>query len=228
MVLELVTPVKGIEAITSEKGVPKGDTLSTWRPGSLFRLIDDALVKGRGATVFGRPFPALVCDDLGTEAGDFIGVDSDPANPRVAFVVAKHAKGEAGVSASAFYDVSGQALKNLAYLKSDGEEVPGKPRKFDENWKLTKDKKTDRVPRKRAGPGSIAFRKLLAQTTRAPGTERMIWLVCAGGMLSRTALEREFRRPKPQAHVLQFYHLVVSAFSACQSVGVGLKIFCAE
>lgn len=228
MVLGLINPIKGLADITSEKGTPKGETLKTWRAGSLFRFIDDALVDRRGATVFGPTFPALVCDDLATEAGDFIGVDANPSRPRVVFVVAKYKPGEAGVSASAFYDVSGQALKNLAYLKSDGEQLPGTPTKFDGNWKLTEDKKTDFVPRKRAGPGSIAFRKLLARTTRAPGTERAIWLVCAGGMLSKAALEREFAKPKPRAHVLQFYHLVVSAYSACQSVGVGLKIFSAE
>jgi hypothetical protein len=202
--------------------------LKTWRAGSLFRFIDDALVEGRGAPVFGLPFPALVCDDLGTEAGDFIGVDPDPSHPRIVFVVAKHQSGNAGVSASAFYEVSGPALKNLAYLKSDGQEVPGAPTKFDGNWTLSAKKKTDRVPRKRAGPGSVAFRKLLARTARTPGTERTIWLICAGGMLSKAALEREFRRATPRAHVLQFYHLVVSAYSACQSVGIGLKIFCAE
>ncbi|MFY9836710.1 MAG: hypothetical protein WAK55_09605 [Xanthobacteraceae bacterium] len=228
MVLDLITPIKGLASITSEKGIPKGETLKTWRAGSLFQFIDNALVEGRGAPVFGLPFPALVCDDLGTEAGDFIGVDSNPSHPRVVFVVAKHQSGSAGVSASAFYEVSGQALKNLAYLKSDGQEVPGAQSKFDGNWKLTANKKTDRVPRKRAGPGSVAFRKLLARTTRTPGTERAIWLVCAGGMLSKAALEREFAKAKPRAHVLQFYHLVVSAYSAGQSVGVGLKIFCAE
>jgi hypothetical protein len=228
LVLDLVTPIKGLVAITSEKGVPKGDTLKTWRAGSLFRFIDDALVEGHGTPVFGLPFPALVCDDLATEAGDFIGVDSGPSNPRVVFVVAKHKPGRAGVGTSGFYDVSGQALKNLAYLKSDGQELPGAPTKFDQKWKMTEDKKTDWVPRKRTGPGSVAFRKLLTRTARAPGTERTIWIVCAGGMLSKAALEQEFRRNKPKAHVLQFYHLVVSTFSACQSVGVGLKIFCAE
>jgi hypothetical protein len=65
MVLDLITPIKGLAEITSEKGTPKGETLKTWRAGSLFRFIDDALVEGRGTPVFGPPFPALVCDDLG-------------------------------------------------------------------------------------------------------------------------------------------------------------------
>jgi len=228
MVLDLITPIDELAGITSEKGTPKGESLKTWRAGSLFRYIDDALTKRSGSPAFGLPFPSLVCDDLATEAGDFIGVDPDPSHSRVVFVVAKHKSGNPGVSTSAFYDVSGQALKNLAYLKSDGQELPGSPTKFDQNWKMTEEGKTDYVPRKRAGPGSIAFRRLLARTIRTPGTERTLWLVCAGGMLSKAALEREFRRPKPRANVLQFYHLVVSAYSACQSVGVGLKIFCAE
>lgn len=231
LVLELVTPVAQLGAVTSEKGVPSGADLKTWQQGSLFRLIDDALTQKRGTPEFGLPFPALVCDDFGTEGGDFIGVDSDPLTSRAVFVVAKHKPGKAGVSAADFYDVCGQGVKNLAFLKSDGEDLPGSAQKFDQLWTLSAGrgnaKKTDRVPRRRTGPGSAAFRKLLARVKRSPGAEREIWLVCAGGMLSKAALEREFRTSPPKAHVLQFYHLVISTYSACQSVGVNLKIFSA-
>lgn len=231
LVLDLVVPVAGLGAVTSEKGTPAGGKLKTWRPGSLFRLIDDALLKPGGTREFGPPFPALVCDDFGTEGGDFIGVDDRPASARVTFVVAKHKTGDPSVSASAFYDVCAQGVKNLAFLKSDGEELPGKPNKFDQLWRLSegkgKAKKTDTVPRRRSGPSSAAFRKMLADVKRYPGAEREIWLVCAGGMLSKAVLEKEFRASPPKAHVLQFYHLVISMYSACQSVGVSLKIFCA-
>ena len=125
LVLELVTPVAQLGAVTSEKGVPSGADLKTWQQGSLFRLIDDALTQKRGAPEFGLPFPALVCDDFGTEGGDFIGVDGDPLTSRAVFVVAKHKPGKAGVSAADFYDVCGQGVKNLAFLKSDGEDLPG-------------------------------------------------------------------------------------------------------
>ena len=228
LVLDLVTAVDELGAITSEKGTPAGEHLDTWREGSLFRFVDDQLVDGRGNNAFGTTFPAVVCDDLGMEAGDFIGVDEATERQRVAFLVCKHKHGEAGVSTSAFYDVSGQGLKNLAYLKSDGADVPGSPRKFDNDWILTADKLTDHVPRRRAGPGSLRFRSMLSRAKRSPGAERSIWLVCAGGMLSRSKLEEAFKEKPPRAHVLQFYHLVVSAFSACQSVGVQLKIFCSK
>lgn len=228
LVLDLVTPVAELGAVTSEKGVPSG-AHKTWQQGSLFRLIDDVLTQKHVNSVFGRPFPALVCDDLGTEGGDFIGVDDDPQNARAVFVVAKHKPGKPGVSAADFYDVCGQGVKNLAFLKSDGEDLPGSDAKFDQLWKLSagkgKSKKTDQIPRRRAGPGSAAFRKLLSRVKRSPGADREIWLVCAGGMLSKAALEREFKLSPPKAHVLQFYHLVISTYSACQSVGVNLRIF---
>ncbi|RVO48174.1 DEAD/DEAH box helicase [Sinorhizobium meliloti] len=231
LVLDLITPIVELAGITSEKGVPGGEKLETWRAGSLFRFVDEQVVEGRGDSAFGVTFPAVVCDDLGTEAGDFIGVDERSGSQRVAFMVCKRKPTDAkevGVSTSAFYDVSGQGLKNLAYLKSDGADVPGEAKKFDKDWKMSKDHLTDKVPRKRAGPASVAFRNMLARVKRSPGAERSIWLVCAGGMLSKEALEKEFKAPRPKPHVLQFYHLVVSAFSACQSVGVQLKIFCAK
>lgn len=231
LVLELIRPIDELAGITSEKGTPGGENLATWREGSLFRFVDEQLIEGKGRNAFGVTFPALVCDDLGTEAGDFIAVDDRSNGQRVVFVVCKHkhpkAK-EVGVATSSFYDVSGQGLKNLAYLKSDGLSVPGEKLKFDSDWSMTQDNLTDTVPRRRVGPDSLAFRGMLDQVKRSPGAERSIWLVCAGGMLSKRALENEFKRPKPKAHVLQFYHLIVSAFSACQSVGVQLKIFCAK
>lgn len=232
LVLDLVTPLANLEKVTSEKGIIRGGSLPTWPEDSLFRFIDDALVHGRGDPALGPVFPALVCDDLGTEVGDFIGVDDGAETPRVVFLAAKWKSGDAGVSASAFYDVCAQGVKNIAYLKSDATPLPGAKRKYDDNWTLStgkgRSKLTNKIARRRAGPGSAAFRTMLERIRAMPTTSRELWLVCAGGMLSKKALERELRSSPPKAHVLQFYHLVVSAFTACQSVGVELKIFCPE
>jgi hypothetical protein len=231
LVLELVTAVPGLDLASSEKGRGSGD-LKTWPAGSLFRIIDDAIVGPRGNGAFGAVFDAVICDDLGTEVADFIGLDTTASASRIAFVVAKWKAGEAGVSAAAFYDVCAQGVKNLAYLKSDGGDLPGSAAKWDQNWSLSHGKgklrKTAKIPRRRVGPSSRHFRRDFMSARSSPTTDRSIWLVCAGGMLSRSALESEFKLKPPKPHVLQFYHLVVSAFSACQSVGVGLKIFCTD
>lgn len=150
--------------------------------------------------------------------------------PAAIVVAGKWKQGKPGVSASAFYDVCAQGLKNLAYMKSDGAALPGSQTRFDGYWRLSKPKSdiTQTVNRKRHGRGSRAFRKAFQRLRTSPTTDREIWLVCSGGMLSLNKLEVEFKKPQPKPHVLQFYHLVLSTYSACQSVGVRLRIFCAE
>jgi len=178
---------------------------------------------GVNGSEFGDPFPSLVCEDIGSEVADFIGVDNG-AEPRIVFVAAKWGSGNPGAGASGLYDICGQALKNLAYLKTDGLDLPGAPRRWDKDWTLNGGK----VPRRRAGPGSTAFRTQFREAKSKPATRRAVWLVLGGGILSKSKVESEFRKPTPQAHVLQLFHLLLSVHSTCQSVGVELKIFCVD
>ena len=230
LVLDLIKKIPNLDKVTSEKGELTKGHVDTWKEGSLFELIDRSLRPDRGPHLFGRSFPDLVCDDLQDEVGDFLGLDEISPIPAVIVVAGKWKKGKPGVSASAFYDVCAQGLKNLAYMKSDGAALPGSQTRFDGRWKLSKAKSdiTQTVDRKRHGRGSIAFRKAFQRLRTSPTTDREIWLVCSGGMLSLKKLEDEFKNPQPEPHVLQFYHLVLSTYSACQSVGVRLRIFCAE
>jgi len=85
-----------------------------------------------------------------------------------------------------------------------------------------------RVPRLRGGSIASEFRILFNAVRSNPATQRQIWVVLGGGLLSRAVLEQEFKRPKFKPHVLQFYHLVLSTYASCQSVGAGLRIFCAD
>ncbi len=230
LVLDLITTIPGLEAVTSEKGELVNGHVDVWADGSLFEFIDKSLRPDRGPTLFGRSFPDLVCDDLHDEVGDFLGLDEALLSPAAVVVAGKWKKGNPGVSASAFYDVCAQGLKNLAYMKSDGAELPGSVTRFDGRWRLSKRKSpiTQTVDRKRHGRGSRTFRRAFQRLRSSPTTDREIWLVCSGGMLSLAKLKLQFAKPQPEPHVLQFYHLVLSTYSACQSVGVRLRIFCAE
>lgn len=221
LVTGLLTPVPGLQEITSEKGT-LSESASTWPEGSLFGLIDRALATTAVDRPFGEPFAALVCDDIGnTEVADFIGVD-DRGNQRVVFIPAKWKTGTAGAGASGLYDVSGQALKNLAYLKADGQALPGAKTRYDKPWKLS----GGEVPRKRIGPGSQAFRALFEKVRGNPAASREVWLVVSGGILSKKAVDDAFENANPASHVLQLFHLVLSLYAGCQSIGVELKIFC--
>jgi hypothetical protein len=80
----------------------------------------------------------------------------------------------------------------------------------------------------RVGSNAAAVRMALRRVRSDPNAQRSFWMVLAGGILSRSALERALSGNLPQAHVLQFAHLVLSVHSACQSVGVDFRIYCAE
>jgi|GEM_PF-3439369 superfamily II DNA or RNA helicase len=230
LVLDLITPVAPLKDVKSEKGDLTDGHQTNWAADSLFALLDNALRPDRGPAIFGATFPDLVCDDLQDEVADFIGVNESLVDPNVTLVVAKWKAGNPGVGASDFYDICAQAVKNLAYMKSDGLPLPGSATRFDGKWRnSTKGKTaTQTVDRRRHGRSSIAFRAAYQRLRTTPTTERVIWLVCSGGMLSFKKLKTEFGKTPIEPHVLQFYHLVVSTYSACQSVGVKLKIFCAD
>ncbi|MCJ2117012.1 DEAD/DEAH box helicase family protein [Methylobacterium sp. J-001] len=220
LVLGLLTGVAALGAITSEKG-DLAAAAATWPAGSLFGFIDEALSVAAPDRPLGPTFEALVCDDIGWEVADFIGVD-EATNPRVVLIPAKWTTGASGAGASKLYDVTGQALKNLPYLKADGQPLPGSKRRFDSDWKL----KDGRVPRRRIGPGSMAFRGMYQRVRSNPAARREVWLVLGGGILSRTALDDAFRAAVPPAHALQAFHLLLSVYAACQSLGIELRIFC--
>lgn len=230
LVLDLITPLSPLKDVTSEKGDLTNGHQPTWAADSLFALLDKALRPDRGPAIFGTTFPDLVCDDLQDEVADFIGLSEGTIDPNVTLVIAKWKGGNPGVGASDFYDICAQAVKNLAYMKSDGLPLPGAATRFDGKWRYSNKGKTvtQTVDRRRHGRGSVALRAAYQRLRTTPTTERVIWLVCSGGMLSLKKLKQEFAKSPIEPHVLQFYHLVVSTYSACQSVGVSLRIFCAD
>ena len=226
LVLSLVQGVAELAHVTSEKGDLKTPA-QTWPSGSLFRLIDRSLRPAARNHPFGEPFAGLVCDDLGTEVADFIAIDDATAGAvasRAVFIIAKHQDGNPEVSASALYDVCGQAAKNLSYLKGDARDLPGSPQKWNNDWRL----EGGRVARIRAGGPAAALRSMFARVRANPNAQRAVWMMLGGGMLSRNALEQALARTTPLPHVLQFVHLVLSVYASCQSIGAEFRIFAAE
>ena len=218
LLLSLITSISGFEEIESEKGELNAPA-DTWPNKSLFGFIDAEFKKPNG--LFGSSFPHFLCDDLGDETADFIGADPGEGNPRAMFIAAKWKAGTPGVSASNLYDVCSQVIKNLAYLKVDAVDLPASASKWGSDWSW----KGGKVQRIRMGTTQEAFRAALTKARAMPSAKRVFWMALGGGVLSRSKLEAALKKPKLDPEALQLYHLVLSTYSACQSVGVDLRLF---
>ena len=222
IILDLLTPVTRLGTTKEEKGQAVG-RLKNWPDGSLFNLLSNELSASAAKSLFGTRFSGLVCDDLGDEAADFIGIQEDP--PRVVFVHAKTSEKGYKLAASALYDVCGQAIKNLAYLRFGAEKFPGSSNKWNHDWKLDDMVVESRI---RCGPSTAGlFREAFRSLIGNPNTRREVWL-CLGNLLSRARLADAIRRGSVDPSLIQSYYLIMSTYGACKSVGVDLRIFCSE
>lgn len=198
----------------SEKGgFARGQT--EFERGSVFRVIVDHVA---------HDADLLLCDDLGDEWADFIAVNIESSPPTVSFYHAKH--GEESLSASAFHESVGQAIKNLGRMTLPADAMPRKYRAWAGNY---------------AGPGvRTSIARIVRGGTRqqiethieslrtAPDLVRRVFIVTSS--LSRAAVATVFQNASagtaPSAHFVQLYWLLMSYFSACSEVGVVGYVVC--
>jgi hypothetical protein len=166
-----------------------------------------------------------ICDDMGTEAADFIF--ADPTTPRVVFAHAKFSKLSRLYSASALTEVCGQAEKNARYLGRFNEEVPPKaaawhssPLKFKGN--------REHVKRVRQGPagatGSDIWKQIRA-IIRDWRSSTEIWVVM-GNALSISEFKNQLTASRPAQEAIQLAFRLYSTAQAANAVGARLRVFC--
>lgn len=220
LLLDLLTEVAALDDIASEKGKrSKERTHSSWDRASLFNFIDSAMKAADGG-VFARSFADVVCDDMGNEGADFIGVERGGGS--IVFVQAKCRKTTAQVSASALYDVCAQAAKNLAFLRYGAQERTDRTRLWNGNWNGDYSVR----PRIRKGrQPAKAFVANMNESLRKPATRREMWLVL-GQTLSKSKLAEELMARQPPAYAIQTFYLLMATHNSCKSVGVDLRVFC--
>jgi hypothetical protein len=115
--LALFHHIEALASITSkEKGernqfTQRADGSLTWQQGSVFHVIDND--KALFAAAKFEP-SLLICEDLGTEVGDFLALDLK--NKRMCLIHAKAYDGKHRFSAGAspFHDVYAQVVRILS------------------------------------------------------------------------------------------------------------------
>jgi len=168
----------------------------------------------------------LVCDDLGDEWADFIGIDASHHPKTISFYHAKYDTPSLG--ASPLQIVVSQAIKNLSRIINLAEsDVGAKSGKWANAY--ANDNVVTAIPRIIRGDAVLLQNKITGALS-LPDTIRRVFIVTPS--LSRAQLEQRFAAFRggeaPEPHFVQLYQLLMSYFSACSEVGAYAYIVCQE
>jgi hypothetical protein len=167
----------------------------------------------------------LVCDDLGNEWADFIGMTNTSSPPRITFYHAKY--GALSLGAAPFHISVSQAIKNLQQMSLPAEPTSAKIRRWRQNYR--NDDVQTRIPRiSRGNPDELATEFERARS--APDALRRVIIVTSS--LSRGAVEQELANiaagHAPNPYFVQLYWLLLSFFSACNEMNAYGYVVCRE
>jgi superfamily II DNA or RNA helicase len=227
--LRIMESSRQLDRIGSEKGKCCLSNGSGWDKNSLFSIIDN-LGKNYGmSSLFGKP-DIVVCDDMGTEAADFILGYTDKR--KVVFIHAKGNNKEDNIkyAASPLMEVCGQATKNLKYFsRYDNIKPPKAP-----NWHISKWSAPPHV----AGQVNNRIRKKLISLNtgmdvwgkiqsiiRDPMADLHVWLFL-GRILSKSILETQLKQNNTSTEAKQSAYLLLSTMNDVASSGARLRIIC--
>ncbi|WP_313078776.1 hypothetical protein [Pulveribacter sp.] len=166
----------------------------------------------------------LVCDDLGDEWADFIGISTGTSPAMISFYHAKH--GDQSLSASAFHDSVGQAIKNLGRMSMPAAMLPNKLASWSDSYR-NDGVQTDISRLIRGGTAQEIGGKIEAARS-APDVLHRVFIVTSS--LSRADVQNVLAQAaqgnSPTPHFVQLYWLLMSYFSACAEMGVRGYVVC--
>ena len=166
----------------------------------------------------------LVCDDLGDEWADFIGLDNEATPPRISFYHGKH--GSLSLGASPFHVSVSQAQKNLERMMLPAAAMGGKVNGWSNNYVSGSGVQTA-IPRViRGDPDLLAA--TFEQARAAPNAIRRAMIVTSS--LSKGAVEQALADirtgARPDPYFIQLYQLLMSFFSACTDMNAFGYVVC--
>lgn len=200
--LALATCEKGSEV----KGALKGAT--SFPATSVFGIVEAAHA--------GDDF--IFCDDLGDEWADHITFNQ--ASGSINFIHSKHKT--TTTSASAFQDVTSQALKNLGNMHFDSATFKAKHARS----LISKKYPNSDISRVRKKTGNLP--QFTAKLLSNYSIDRYAILACSFVSHAKTtsALLSLKKTGKAPGHIIQLYWLISSFAHACRDIGVIPKIYC--
>ena len=211
--LRHLRPRDELAAATDEKGAFV-DGQAAFDADSVFGIVADDLAAE----------DILICDDLGDEWADFIGISTLTSPAIVSFYHAKH--GARSLSASAFHEAVGQGIKNLGRLSLSGEAMAAKNASWDDVYR--KDGAETAIRRFIRGGTRNQIEQAITNTVGAPDVVRRVFIVTSS--LSHADVAEGFARAADgqsvRPHFVQLYWILMGFFSACAEIGAIGYVIC--
>jgi hypothetical protein len=210
-----ISSVPQLTLATSEKGT-FAPAQTTFDADSVFGVLANHIAAND---------EVLVCDDLGDEWADFIGINGNHQPKTITFYHAKH--GALSLGARSLHIVVSQAIKNLSRTNLPADEVASKFGKWTSAYE---NEGVDTMIPHIVRGSEATLRAKITEALSAPDTIRRVYIVTSS--LSRAQLEHTFADLRageaPEPHFVQLYQLLMSYFSACTEVGAYAYLVCQE
>lgn len=213
--LRYLRPDAGLAGVTSEKG-RFAVNRAAFQATSTFGVVVSSVSHGDDV---------LVCDDLGDEWADFIGLNNTSNPPRITFYHAKH--GDLSLGASPFHVSVSQAMKNLGRMALPVDAMPAKIATWQQTY--SNEKVRSAIPRTLRGDVNGLLADFEAARL-APDAIRRVVIVTSSLSLAAVqgALDGIAAGRRPDPYFVQLYWLLMSFFSACAEVNAHGYIVCRE
>lgn len=213
--LSHLIPTDCLKKVSSEKGRFRANQ-KQFAATSVFGQVESTIASGDDI---------LICDDLGDEWADFIGINTNSVPPMITFYHAKH--GKLSLGAGAFHVSVSQAEKNLGRLALPQSAIEAKFVGWEaEPYK--NHKRVTAIARLIRGGPRASIEQHIARLRNSPELVRRVSIVTSS--LSKKAVEDVFGEIKSgkraTAHFVQLYWLLTSFFSACAEVGAVGYVIC--
>lgn len=214
--LKHLRPAATLANATSEKGDPAA-TDTQFAPQSVFGIIINSIA----------PDDILLCDDLGNEWADFVGIHSASTPPTINFYHGKH--GALTLGASSFHISVSQAEKNLGNLALPADAMELKYAGWAGHYTSGQGTQTQ-IPKLVRGGTIDTVRQRIDEIREAPDVVQHVHIVTSS--LSKAAVAAAFADiaggGRPSAHFVQLYWLLTSYFSACKEMGAVGFVICQD
>ena len=198
-----------LNSTTSEKGNPKA-TSRKFEKKSVFDVVE---------TKYKGKFRFFICDDMGNEWADHIGVTDD-------MVALYHSKSKKALfSASAFHDVIGQAQKNYGILTPSADQLSTKKVTWEKFYKSS-----TKIKMLRKGSSVNEAIELWKENIGSPNFKRQVNIVV--DFISKSGLEDRLEKLKngqsfsEKNQVIQILWFISSFINASQELGIESKVIC--